>query len=277
MAAPVQKLTLSPSTADVDVVAGGTVQQRITLVNQGSQPVTLSLKVSPYSVSGDQYTPDLQPISAQDDPSRWVTIGAEVSSELRAGAMVEVMYSVSIPSAAKPGGYYAAITADAVPRIAAGGVTIHHQLVHIIYITVPGDVTRSGDYTARSSPWFSFGGQIDMESTLRNDGGVHYLADISMEVHDIFGRSVDSQALQRYVLPRTERRIDLTWRADTVFGVYRVNREARFYGATRTLPDMWILIIHPLLLGGALFGIAISLWWRLRRRSQAAHAKMRSS
>lgn len=263
-----QYITISPVSQDLRVDPGGQVTGKISVLNQGSDAFKLDMNVSPYRVEGVDYDPKYTRLPGTSDPSQWVAITDKpVDRTLDKGKIIDAKYTITVPKATQPGGYYVVIFAEASPTdIPKGKVAALNRVGQIVYITVNGEVKREGSATPGSLSPVTFGDTMDTSLLVKNTGGVHFKSEVKLTVRDLFGNVVHQAAQQRYILPQTERKIDLSWQAKNLIGIYKIDRSATLPSGKDATFSTFILMVHPLAAGIILVGIALLVIMIRRRR-----------
>lgn len=257
VADPTQKLLVSAAAQNVTLDPGANYTHSLTLANQGNEPFVVSTSVSPYGVDTLEYTPQFKPLPGAKDVTQWVTV-AGLSNEIVEPLQVrDFTYTVSVPVDTAPGGYYAVLFVTSEP-MNKRGVTVNNRVGVVLYITVNGVVKKQGDITGQPAPPLSFGGPVDVSTIVSNSGGVHFMPAVKTVVYDIFGREVWNMSQQKYVLPGTERRFTAEWQPTGLFGVYKLQRSAVLFDATKNVADSWFMYVHPLFLLAGLVGCGVA-------------------
>lgn len=245
-AAAPQDITMSPSSSLVSVKPGETTTKSFTIVNGGDSDFAVAASVTPYHVEGVNYDPQFTQLPGTVDAADWVKL-AQTKFTIAAHASNEVSYTVHAPVGTTPGGYYAVVFAqtDTTPADGSQGVVLHNRVGNILYITVEGPVKNSGTIDDVHVPAVIIGTAVNLPTKVTNNGGVHFLSTFTTQVHSFTGRKVFSSAIERYVLPQTTREVTTTWMPSAIIGYYKVSRSATVAGASKSLPDTWVLVIKP--------------------------------
>lgn len=240
-----QYVQLSPVSADIKVDPGGTATGRATVSNQGSDTFEVKAYASPYHVDGVDYTPNFTRLDGTTDASEWVSL-AKTETTLNPNGVVDFDYTVKVPAATKPGGYYAVVFAEASPSTTLSqGVVSRNRVGQILYIRVNGEVSTAGSATAGELPTIQWGDNATIAVFVKNTGGTHFTSKVSAKVKNLFGKVVYESAQERYVLPQTERKVSFDWKSSGVFGIYTVERSATTPGGEVSLGAKMIVVIQP--------------------------------
>ena len=244
-----QDITMTPASTDLTIAPGETVEASFEVINGGNEGFGVNLSVAPYSVENISYDPNFTQLPGTTSVTDWINI-TEASAELAAHTSKKINYSVSAPTSAAPGGYYAVLFAETNPLTDdASGIVPHNRVGNVLYITVSGPVSLSGSAETGSLPRFLFQSTLPMNLTVTNNGGVHFVTTVEFSVKSLTGNELYHNTAERYVLPQTQRLIETTWTPSAPLGFYTMSRTATIGDELQTLPDQWVIIIQPWLLG----------------------------
>ncbi len=270
---PTKVITVTPASTDVAIDPGSSTAKTVKVLNEGTNSFRVTLSMSPYHVSGEDYNPEFTQISGTVDPSKWVHLST-TNTSVDGNKSFDVPYTINVPQNTAPGGYYAVIFAETSTDGTQTGVVSHSRVGTILYITVNGDIKSGGHLTGDALPILHFVGSIPLGLKVSNSGGTHFITNVSYSVTDTSGKEVLHASFDRYVLPQTEREIKSGFTPQSLIGVYTVHRSATIAGKLNTLPDVKIYVINPWLLGSIAFLIgiliAVPIQRSRRRRSKGA-------
>ncbi len=267
-----QAITISPASTRLSIDPGASTTESFEIINGGADGYTVDLTTAPYRVVGETYSPEFTQLPGTVDASEWVKL--QHSSEFLDGYKVlSTSYTVSVPANTAPGGYYAVIFAQTSQEQSSetSGVIPHNRVGNILYITVNGDVKKSGSVAGDALPFVSFSPNIPLNIKVTNDGGVHFETKVTFRVTDITGKEIYQSEQDRIVLPSTVRDISTTWESGLPVGIYTVERQATVAGETMKLDSQKIVIISPWFLICSLIfiGSVIALFvLRVRQRKK---------
>lgn len=255
-----ESITLSPVNSKYKIDAGDTVEDTLTIVNDGKVPYDFIVYSRPYSVTNEQYEPNFTDTPKNADAYGWVRF-PKTKFRIEAGKSIEVPYTVSVPKQAAPGGHYGVIFAETQPPENQGGgnsVVRKKRVGSILYATVNGQYTTSGEVTSTSIPFWQLQPPLHADSTVKNTGNSDFTNDITYTVKDVFGNVKYKEVKQYTVLPQTTRAFSLEWKDASWFGLYNVeleqtvlNKKTADSGYVLILPRyIPILLIVFVLIGG---------------------------
>jgi hypothetical protein len=260
---PLRSLGISPLRSELTISPGTSFDGFITLNDSGKTAVTATLDAESFSVIDEQYDYSFDPSGAGSD---WVSFSSN-SVTIQPGAAVTVNYKVAVPITAEPGGRYLSLFASSSPTTNTGGVTSINRVASLLYITVAGDVTRTGRVLTFDSPILTTG-DATWTATLQNSGSTHFHSIYNVAVRPVFGNSFASAEADSLILPSTVRFISqkiphLDW-----IGLYRLDYTIGLGDVPAQRETRWILNVPPLQGLILLMIIAIVVIVRLKPRGQ---------
>lgn len=268
---PTKILTITPSTQKPTVEPGQTIRSSFQIINQGQQTYPVKVYSAPYSVQGEEYTPDFTALPGRPNVTDWLQFGTTAST-IKPGETFTVPYTLSVPAGTQPGGYYLVAFVQTEPSKNGQGVLINERVGEIFYIKVAGEVKQAGKLASWSAPFLQKK-PLAADLRLENDGGVHYVSNVRLDVRDVFGNSKYTLSTQKVILPQTIRKIALNWDKAPPFGLFKVTGSATVLDKTQTLQTKYVLVVSPVvrIVLVALLGVLIAFWLGrslARRRSK---------
>lgn len=265
---PSQAISLSPATTQVAIDPGKSDSDKVEVINTGDGSFSVTMSTAPYYVTGENYDPHFTQLPGTVDASKWIHLQT-TTAPLESHKILSVPYTISVPANTAPGGYYAVIFAEtSQENVTSGGVVPHNRVGNIIYITVNGEVKKSGYVKADPLPSFSFSQTIPLGVQVANDGGVHFQTTASFSVTDITGKEVFKANFDRLILPSTVRDISTNWSSQLPVGIYKVHRQAIAADQTTVLATQTIVIVSPWFLLGAILIIGAIIAFFILRSNQ---------
>jgi hypothetical protein len=252
-----ERITLSPalsrpSTAETGSVFSGSLK----IINDGTVDYDFTLYARPFSVKGEQYEPNYDEVTTRTEAYQWVQF-EKTKFHLKAGERVDVTYSVTVPSMATPGGHYAVLFAETQPTNGATESVVRKKRVgSLLYMTVSGDIKEKGSLVGVDAQGVQTKKPIRANLRVKNDGNVHYMANIRAYYQDLFGAKKFQLNQEAMVLPETVRAIPMTWESAPYFGIFKTGGTVEFLGKTEKLPQKYIVLI-PKSLIVTLSGVAL--------------------
>ncbi|MDB5178409.1 MAG: exported protein of unknown function [Patescibacteria group bacterium] len=267
-----ENITASPTQIQPELDAGATTQGNITIINDGTKAFDFKGYTTPYHVAGEDYDPSFTTrAQGASDPSAWIHLPSQVfHSELR--QTIVIPYTIAVPAGTGGGGYYATLFFETLPKPGpATGVTSKQRVGIVAYIRVKGSIVERGSVRSFTMRLIQPGPPVTSALRLQNSGNVHYGADITQRITDLFGHPKATIHVIRQVLPGTVRRFVLAWDKAPSFGLFRADTSVTMLGRTETLPTKYVLVLSA----GAFVAMAAALlllvvvvvwWWPGRRR-----------
>lgn len=203
---------VSPATLDLSASRGETVEQTISVINNGTAEQTYYLGTisfvpdetsgAPRFLSGDSDRSGLA--GWIHFPVREVTVPSSTK--------VDVPFVVTIPADAESGTLYAAVTVSVAPSdvVASNGATIEAKTAVLVFMTVEGESIEKAatvDFVS-SDGGLVVAHDVSYAFRVQNQGNVSVVPSAMIVVTDLFGRVVfakDANPEDGRVLPGTTR------------------------------------------------------------------------
>lgn len=238
-----ESIVLSPVNKKYSVDAGKTLQDSLTIINDGKVAYDFLVYARPYTVSDELYNPDFTKISDNTDIYQWVQF-SQTKYRLEAGASVTVPYSVRVPQNAKPGGYYGVIFAETQPsgEVTGNAVVRKKRVGSIVYATVNGNTQLAGEHLETIVPFWQLQPPLTVTSRVKNTGNTDFADTVRLTVKDVFGNTKFDTTKEFQILPQTTRKMTLKWDDATWFGLYNVSTTQKFLDKTHAQSN-YVLIV----------------------------------
>lgn len=267
-----ESITMSPTSRKYMVDAGKTVEDKLTIVNDGKTDYDFLVYARPYSIQNNDYSnPNFTLTPTNADLYGWVQF-PQTKFHAKAGETVEVKYSVNVPAGAAPGGHYGVIFAETQPdnAQASGNSVVRKKRVGaIMYATVNGKYRNTGETAGSSIPFWQVQPPLHTTVAVKNTGNTDFANETRLTVKDVFG-GVKYDAIKTYqVLPDTTRTVSLDWDKASWFGFYKVETQQKFLdqsakneGYVLLMPRYMPIVLLVVLIIGGLYA------YRGRRKSK---------
>lgn len=241
-ATPDQNLTLSPVKQKLELKAGQTYKGSFHLLNGGKSNYGLKVYSAPYSVKDENYTADFESKKANTDLEGWIKF-AKTNYYLESNKSIDVDYTIRIPENARPGGHYAVLFAETLPKEGTSdfGVSSTQRLGMLAYVTVEGRYESGGNVKNYDVPFFQLKSPLATTTRVENTGNVDFNVIHKTEIYNIFGKKRHSAQKDYAVLPGTVRALKQNWDGGSSFGLYRVEVHDQFLN-TDTGKSFWVLM-----------------------------------
>lgn len=255
-------LTLTPLRSELNIPPGTSLDGELTVTNSTDKPMEVTLGIEEFHVINQAYD---YAFTAESDVTKWITFKPAELFLLK-GESGKVSFTVGVPLSAEPGGRYMSIFASTDTGAEASGVNSRQRIASLLYITVLGEVTRSGHLVSLTSPWL-ITGKSAWSAALQNSGTTHFRSRYDVRIEDLFGNVVSSQSQDALILPGTVRKITDDLPLPKFPGVYRV-----FYklglGDTPAKNEMRLIVYLPTttIFIALLIIIGLGLYMRQRKK-----------
>lgn len=203
---------VSPATLDLSASRGETVEQTVSVINNGAAEQTYYLWTMPFVPDETSGAPQF--LSSDEDRSGlagWIVFPVREVA-VPAGTKVDVPFVVTVPGDTESGTYYAAVTVSTAPSevVASNGASIEAKLAVLVFLTVEGETVEKAAIVDFVSPDEGLVVVHDVSYAFRiqNQGNVSVVPAAEIVVTDVFGRVVfamDGNPEGGRVLPGTTR------------------------------------------------------------------------
>ncbi|HSX05745.1 MAG TPA: hypothetical protein VLF69_04720 [Candidatus Saccharimonadales bacterium] len=259
-------LTITPATTKPSIKPGASSSGKFQIINQGTGDYPVHIYAAPYTVHGEEYTPDFTPVPGKPNAASWLQF-AVTQANILPNQTLDVPYTVTVPAGTAPGGYYAVAFAETKSSGSGHqGVIINERVGEIFYIQVAGKVHQAGKLLSWSSKFWQ---QPPLSASLRleNDGSLDYASNVTIVVRDIFGRAKYSLNTSKEVLPQTIRHVPISWSGAPPLGLFKVTGTITLPGnITKGLPTKYVLVMSPLVRITGIAVVAILVAYGFGRR-----------
>lgn len=264
---PNRSLSISPLRREVDIPAGTSYTNSIAIKNSGKNELVINLNAEVFSVTNQAYD---YAFDATNDTAKWVRFSPN-SFALQPGEQQRVDYVVSVPIGAEPGGRYISLFASSRPASDSSGIAAVERLASLLYITVPGDITRTGSVLSLRSPLVVFS-RSSWSVSVKNSGSTHFRSVYDMTIHSLFGSTISSSNADALILPSSIRLISGDIPQPTWIGIYKLDFAIGLGDTPAYRETRWILNAPPLqllLVSCGIGGLALLLLaWRKNHRQK---------
>ncbi|MEO6109719.1 MAG: hypothetical protein ABIP50_01770 [Candidatus Saccharimonadales bacterium] len=194
-----------------------------------------------FTVSNNDYNYSFDP----DSPvNQWVRY-TPANFELTAGESKTIEYSINVPVTANPGDKYFSMFASTTPSKIPGQIATTERVGSLIYLTVPGDITRSGTLLGLRSPLLATD-DTTWSATIQNSGTVLFRSNYSASVQTLWGQEVSAKTSNNsLILASSVRLVSDKLTMPSWLGIYKVVYTIEL-GDTPTITSTQPLIYLPL-------------------------------
>lgn len=235
---PAHALLLTPPVLDFDGTPEKAGTRSVHLKNDSSAPITVSPKIYAVVSQNKFGFPELGNLSDNSQLKQWIAVMIDSPLKLAPQEEKDIPISVMVPEKTAAGGYYAVVSWET--KREGGAIGLSPSPGVNIAISVPGTVTRKATLTQFSiedQKGFGLSLPIVFSVKVKNDGGVHFYPEGSVDIRNIFGSVVARVPIQVQknaqpvtttqehpngsVLPGATRELYATWGHGFAFGYYR--------------------------------------------------------
>lgn len=242
-------LLISPPRHNVEVAAGGSDTQEITVANYTQRPLEVALNIQEFSVANLSYEYQIR-----DAEKPWVHV-EQTAIQLESGASQTLKFTVQPPQNATPGGKYYLIVASATAK--NGDLVSTMQVAAPVYITVRGDLDRSSrlEKDHGIDNFVVLGDRIPFHLTIANTGNIHYLVEVKGKLEGLF-TTHSTSSTQHILLPDTTRQFNSSIPAPLLPGIYRATYGYSSEATGDVIIRTWIVYLPP----WSMVSAALGLW-----------------
>lgn len=262
-------LALSPIRTEIDIAPGQSLEFMLKLTDYSDRSMTVGLDAEEFNVVDQQYD---YSFDSGSDMSKWVTFDIN-NVQLEPEKSKLIHYTVKVPSDAEPGGKYISLFATSDVQTAPGEIRTKQRVASLLYVTVKGDVTRTGSLKSLTPP-FIFDGYQPWRMAVTNNGTAHFRSNYTVSVKNIFdGHEVASRSGSALVLPHTTRAISASMPTLKYVGLYRVVYTVGLGDTSAAKREYYLVFLpkqayFPLisLTAIAISGLSYAVWKIIRRK-----------
>ncbi len=265
-----ESLTLSPVNKKYNIDAGKTIEDSLTIINDGQTAYDFILYARPYTIKSasdgkndEAYIADFTKTAENTDVYQWVQF-KQAKYHLEAGASTKVEYTMRVPSNARPGGHYGVIFAESQPsgEVSGNSVLRNKRVGSILYTTINGDNTLKGSVLETDIPFWQLEAPLVATTRIKNEGTTDFADTITYRVKDVFGNVKYEAKAEWALLPQTIRKVKLEWDKASWIGIYKVEIDHKYLDSSQSssgyvliLPRYIPIIFILLLVAGGGYGV----------------------
>jgi hypothetical protein len=183
---------------------------------------------------------------------------SEAELTLEHGDRAQIPVRITLPANITPGGRFGSVIVSATEKraeIVQGdraqtGATVVGRIATLVFVTVPGDVTKSGKligFETKNKKKLFFSSQIPLRISVENTGNVHLNAYGGIVLTNMIGQTVETVVLDPwFVLPGSIRTRDVTIDGNGFFGRYEAKIEVnRGYDDLVDSRELTFIVLSP--------------------------------
>lgn len=276
--------TIMPMNQKISLSPGEVYEGSITIVNPAyaKEDFAYVAEVTPYGVSGEEYTADLLSESDRTAIFKWIKI-AEPTGSVKPNESKELKFTITVPKNAPAGGQYAtiAVASNADAEDSNNGVNVQNifEIASIIYADVAGETVHDGEILENNVPSFVLTKPVTLSALLTNNGNVHESATFTITVSDFFtGRVIlptkeNTGTYSEVIMPETSRYTEREVSDLPELGIVKVTQTINYNGQTSTtekniiICPIWFIALITLTVAAIITAIVLII--RKHRRNTA--------
>lgn len=209
--------TVLPMSQRFYLEPGKTYSGKLSVINpaDATEDFVYNVSVSPYSVTGDDYTADLVTTTNRTQIINWIKI-SEPSGKIKPNETKEVEFTITVPENAPAGGQYATIAVSSNESNSnTEGVAVNNifELASLVHATVAGETVHGGEILENNVPGFVVSTPITLSALISNTGNVHEDATFLISISNVFTGEVilptdeNEGQYNELIMPETTREI----------------------------------------------------------------------
>ena len=231
--------------------------------NKGGGEFSYKIEVTPYSVEGENYSPNYDKETKYTDIVKWISIDKTEGTVAR-GQEEDISYTITVPENAHGGGQAATIMVSMGGDSNEGLQTVR-RLGYLVYGNVNGDIIRTAKILENKIPSFIFDPPIIATSVVENTGNVYTKASYTLQVFPLFSDeeiyTTEENPDGNILFPETKRYSEISWEGAPALGIFRVKQTIKIFDEVSEveklvfLCPLWFIAIILLLIFLIIFWI----------------------
>lgn len=267
--------TVTPMNQRIDLKPGETYTGSITVVNPDTAKSDFLYKaeISAYGVIGEEYNADFLTSNDHTQITKWITI-ENPTGAIKPNASTKINFTIRVPETAPAGGQYAAILVSSNSNdTSSDGLAVKNvfEMASLIYGQIEGDSKHVGEIIKNDVPGFVTSVPIKVDAVVKNEGNVHEIARVSLQVKSffsptaIFPKEGESGIIEEVIMPDTTRLISRNIDNVSSLGIYDVTQTVNYMGTVSTTHKIviacpiWFLVLFVLTVSAIIFSIVKSV------------------
>ena len=218
-----QALTISPARMELNGKPGQIITGEYLLINEKNTTQTFYSSFENFEAQGETGTPFF--VGGTEGLAKWINAQDEIVLGPR--ETKKLLYSITIPTDADPGGHFAALfwgTSNPKESAGKGEVFVGAKLGIVILLRVSGDITEGGgvlDFKTLDEKRLEVDEQklfiilpVDLHYRFQNSGDDRIKPEGTVTIKNMFGMTCDvlnANVYEGNVLPNSIRKFKLSW------------------------------------------------------------------
>lgn len=224
-------LQLSPVTINLEVKPGESADGKILITNRNDEKMDFVLEKENFESSSEDGVPAFTSVKSEGSTAsltEWVSFPDGDSGSIEVGKDKEMVFRITVPANAEPGGHYGAVFAKQVKPLIEGGnqIGITARVGALVLVSVPGKVTNGAKVLDIQSPKVVWKGPIDLKMRVQNIGTVHYDSKAGADIKNLLGSATKLDMGTHTILPDGIRMYESKIDKKYPFGYYKITPTA---------------------------------------------------
>jgi len=271
--------TISPPTLQFTLKPGEKTEKILKITNHTTNTLEFVTTTVDFVVNDKAGTPELLPVGTLKDnrfaASSWSTVLPDTIT-VEPGKTATTTLYLQVPGDARPGGRYFAVTFRPLNAgvLDQSGAMVNPVTGSLVYLTVAGQMKEKAEVTQFKVPSFSEYGPIKFMTEIKNTGDVHINPKATIEVKNLFGKTVFTSALANLnIFPGTSRVYENSWEEKILFGKYNAKLSG-YYGTNGNLPltaiaTFWVIPYKLIAIAVLTIAIILLLIFGFRKKEKS--------
>ncbi len=211
-----RELSITPLRTELTLQAGTSQTGKLTVYNTGKQDLYVQMNTQLFTIADSNYN---YSFNDNSPVNQWIRY-SPANFPLEAGQSKDIEYSVNIPISAGVGDKYFMMFASTTPSQGAA-IQTAERVGSIIYLTVPGEVARTGRLLSLRSPLLTTK-DTTWSANIQNAGSSLFRSNYTVKVETLWGQELNKQEDSALILANTIRLISNNLEMPSWLGIYRV-------------------------------------------------------
>lgn len=257
-------ITLSPLRNELEINPGTVIDGYFTIKNSSDKSLEVNFDADEFNVINQQYD---YAFTTESDVTKWITFTPQKVT-LAAGKSEEITYSVGVPLSTEPGGRYISLFACTDAGQSSNGINTLQRIGSLLYITVLGDISRTGQLVSLTSPW-SISKNSTWSMAVRNSGTTHFRSRYNVQAQNVIGHTtIKTMSGEALILPGTVRSVSDSLPLPDLPGFYKYVFTIGLGDTPAVIKTNYVLYLPSWAAASVVVIIVFSVYYLARRYSK---------